>query len=173
MNAIVVYTSKTGFTKRYAEWIAEELHCEAAAFNKKSIKSLDRYELIIYGGGITANTINGLSALKKLRAYNEKKVIVFATGATPEKAVNTINQIRDKNFPEQEKARIPFFFMQGGINYERMGFMGRTVMHFMHSILSKKSNRTEEETEMMNALAASYDASDRSYIKPVLEYIQK
>lgn len=173
MNTIVVYTSKTGFTRRYAEWIAEELHCEAVTFDKKNIKKLEAYELIIYGGGITANTINGLSALKKLRVYNEKKIIVFATGATPENAVSVINQIRNRNFSEQEKVRIPFFFMQSGINYERMGFMGRKMMQLMHHILSKKSNRTEEETGMMNALAASYDASDRSYIKPVLEYIQK
>ena len=28
MKIIVIYKSKTGFTKRYAEWIAEELKCD-------------------------------------------------------------------------------------------------------------------------------------------------
>lgn len=29
MNCIVLYKSKYGATKKYAEWIAEELNCEA------------------------------------------------------------------------------------------------------------------------------------------------
>ena len=29
MNAIVIYKSKYGSTKAYAQWIAEELNCEA------------------------------------------------------------------------------------------------------------------------------------------------
>ncbi len=36
MKTIVVYKSKYGYTKRYAEWIAEELSCdikENAAFS--------------------------------------------------------------------------------------------------------------------------------------------
>ena len=34
MNRIVVYTSKTGFTEKYAKWIAEELQCEAVSLKK-------------------------------------------------------------------------------------------------------------------------------------------
>ena len=35
MNAIVIYRSKTGFTKRYAQWLAEDLGCEAAAYENR------------------------------------------------------------------------------------------------------------------------------------------
>ena len=31
-KAIVIYTSKRGSTKQYAEWIAEDLGCEAVPF---------------------------------------------------------------------------------------------------------------------------------------------
>ena len=40
MKSIVVYTSKTGFTKKYAQWIAEDLGCEAKGLNEISGENL-------------------------------------------------------------------------------------------------------------------------------------
>ena len=40
MNAIVVYKTKYGSTKTYAEWIAEELGCDAVDAKKVSIDSV-------------------------------------------------------------------------------------------------------------------------------------
>ena len=54
-----------------------------------------------------------------------------------------------------------------------------TLDRFFSEITSKQffllicMNLFSEHDPSINALAASYDASDRSYIKPVLEYIQK
>ena len=55
MKKIVVYTSKTGFAQKYAEWIAEELGCEAVSC-KKYAKSAKDEDLVIYGGGIMASS---------------------------------------------------------------------------------------------------------------------
>lgn len=35
MNAIILYYSKTGFTKRYAQWISEALSCECVSFEQR------------------------------------------------------------------------------------------------------------------------------------------
>ena len=44
MSTIVVYQSETGFTKKYAEWIAEALDCEAVPFKKvNETKKRTRY----------------------------------------------------------------------------------------------------------------------------------
>ena len=52
MSTIVVYKTKYGSTKTYAEWIAEELGC--VAVDAKSIKADDllMYDTVIYGGGL-------------------------------------------------------------------------------------------------------------------------
>lgn len=36
VNTLIIYKSKTGFTKRYATWIAEELHADLIPFEKKT-----------------------------------------------------------------------------------------------------------------------------------------
>ena len=63
MKKIIVYQSKTGFTKKYAEWMAEVLNCMTVTF-KKDMKNLNEYDLIIFGGGIMAGKVNGLEQFK-------------------------------------------------------------------------------------------------------------
>ena len=52
MKILVTYKSKTGFTKKYAEWIAEELGCEAKDIKTITPKNVAEYDLVIHGGWI-------------------------------------------------------------------------------------------------------------------------
>ena len=61
MKTIVVYTSKTGSTKRYAEAIAARLQCEAKPAKTVNAEELQTYDRVVYGGWIFANKISGLS----------------------------------------------------------------------------------------------------------------
>ena len=39
-NYVVIYKSKTGFTEKYASWIAEELNCEKYPLENVSMVDL-------------------------------------------------------------------------------------------------------------------------------------
>ena len=65
MSTIVIYRSKYGSTKKYAEWIAEELGCNILEFKEAKIENLMKYDTIIYGGGLYAEVINGVYLLTK------------------------------------------------------------------------------------------------------------
>ena len=80
MSTIVVYQSETGFTKKYAEWIAEELGCEVVPFKKTNATKLQGYDKVIYGGWLMGGMIVGV---EKVREFGLKELIVFATGASP------------------------------------------------------------------------------------------
>lgn len=77
MNRIVVYASKTGFTEKYAKWIAEELECEAVELKKAKLSALSDYDQVIYGGWVMGNMVSGYDKIKKL---NVKELIVFCSG---------------------------------------------------------------------------------------------
>ena len=84
MNTIVVYKSKYGSTKTYAEWIKEELNCDIADAKSVSIDDLLKYDNIIYGGGLYAEIINGVHLLtKNFDKLKDKKIAIFTTGITP------------------------------------------------------------------------------------------
>lgn len=79
MKSIVIYKSSTGFTKQYAEWIAEEMGIKAVDINKVSTINISDYESVIFGGWIMASNISGLDKIKQLKP---KKLIVFAVGSS-------------------------------------------------------------------------------------------
>jgi hypothetical protein len=111
MKIIVVYQSSTGFTKKYAQWISEELSCDLAAYEDAS-KKINDYDVIIYGGGIMAGRIAGFNKLKKNPLIPGKKLILFATGATNMNASEIISQIRDNNLTPEEQKSIPFYYFE-------------------------------------------------------------
>ena len=81
---IVVYKYKSGFTKKYAQWIANDLHCDLVCLENCNITEIERYDVVIFGGGLHAGKINGIKFIqKKIPLFAGKEIIVFATGALP------------------------------------------------------------------------------------------
>ena len=87
MNILVVYSSKTGFTKRYAQWIKEVVPCTCVEAKEAEKLEVGNYDVILYGGGFYAGKIHGVEWLKsRLPKLEGKRTAVFATGATPPEA---------------------------------------------------------------------------------------
>jgi flavodoxin len=54
-NIAVIYGTKHGTTKRYAEWIAEELGAALFAGNEIRPGELQNYDCVVFGGEETLN----------------------------------------------------------------------------------------------------------------------
>ena len=97
MNGVILYQSKYGATKRYAEWLSEETGFKCIETKKADINEIIAYDTIIsiiLGGGIYASGIAGLPFLKKnINKLTDKKIIVFCCGASPYEE-NTFQQIK-------------------------------------------------------------------------------
>ncbi|WP_242985386.1 flavodoxin domain-containing protein [Vallitalea okinawensis] len=174
MKTIVIYKSKTGFTKRYAEWIGEELNCDISNYEDFSQSSIVEYDCIIYGSRIHAGKVDGLKKIKTLVQGNGRsKLIIFATGATPLAAEDVINTIWRESFSEEELKAIPHFYMQGGLNYEKMGIGDRLIMKTLAQMLSRKKAKSSVEAGCEQSIGNSYDISSRKYILPLVQFVQK
>ncbi len=90
-KAIVIYTSKRGSTKQYAEWIAEDLSCEAVPLADPRMKDINLYEYdcIIYGGWIRGSGIVDFDKFgRMLDSELMQRLIVFGVGMADETADN-------------------------------------------------------------------------------------
>ncbi|MDD3797360.1 MAG: flavodoxin domain-containing protein [Lachnospiraceae bacterium] len=123
MNILVTYQSKTGFTKRYAQWIGEELSCECKELPAVDAAQIAGYELVIHGGWIMGGMVNGL---EKIKSFHPQKLIVFGVGFTDKKEVDM-----EKWRTENKLSDIPFFYYEGGMNPEKMGLMGKTIVRLV------------------------------------------
>jgi hypothetical protein len=168
---IVIYKSKTGFTEKYAHWIADDLQCDIVSLEKFSIAEIPRYDIVIFGGGIYAGRINGIKFVKNNISFSEgKKIIVFATGATapmPEE----IERFEKDNIPHGMD--ITFFYFQSGMNYERVHGTDRLLMGALKTVLKVKKNKSDIERGTLEAIQTSYDYSSRNQIKPLCDFINE
>ncbi len=164
MNAIVVYKSSTGFTAQYARWIAQSLHCEAKPLNQVDKSALSRYDTVIYGGWLMGGSISGLQKLQKLCP---KPAAVFAVGAAPETASET-ERYRKQNKLED----IPFFYMQGGIRYEKMGLIHRVMLKTVRKVMAKQGETDEQSRFMAKALESSFDCANQNATTALIEAVK-
>lgn len=170
MNTIVIYKSRTGFTKKYAEWIQEELMCEIADYGDINSMDLDGFDFIIYGGRVNGGKIDSLEKVKTLLKNKKCHFIVFATGATPLVASEEIERIMNNNFSDNS---IPHFYMQSGLCYEKMGFADKNIMKMVAKMLSSKEKKSDIESGTATAISKSHDISDKRYIRPLIECIKE
>lgn len=92
-KAIVIYSSKRGSTKQYAEWIAEDLaqdcECILQPFAESNSANLYEYDLIVYGGWIRGSGIVDFDTFsKRLDGDLLSRLILFGTGIADETAEN-------------------------------------------------------------------------------------
>jgi menaquinone-dependent protoporphyrinogen IX oxidase len=81
MKTLILYTSKTGNTKTYAEDIAKQVNGDVAPLKGFRVKKMQDYDTIVFGGWVEGGTIKGLD--KFLSFYpkiSKKNVIVFSVG---------------------------------------------------------------------------------------------
>lgn len=171
MNIIVIYNSQTGFTKRYAEWIAEETEADCLALSAAKKKDLTAYEAIIFGSWACAGGISKINWFKSnIDKWADKKLVAFCVGGSPidNPAIETSLK---QNFNEQKKVKA--FYCPGGFNYEKMSAPSKLMMKMFIKTLKAKKDKTEEEQIMIKMISSSYDISNKKYIEPILQYLKK
>lgn len=173
MRTVVVYESKSGFTKKYAEWIAEELSAELCEASKVSAVTLAAYDAVIYGGGLYAGGIKGLRLItKNLDKLKGKKLAVFATGASPSRE-ETINEIRNKNLTPEQQKQIKFFYLRGGFDYSKLGLIDKFLMSLLKIQIKRKKVRTPDEKGLLAAYNTPVDFTQKKYIADIISYINQ
>lgn len=173
-SILMIYRTDTGFTRKYAGWIAEKLSCETALWDDINHLDLTLYDVIIYGAGIHAGHIKGLKDFKKnIEALDKKKpIIVFATGGAPYTEA-IFSKIKANNFSPNEQNNIAFFYFESGINYEKMSLLDKAIMKSYNKVLSLKNNKSEEEKGTSQAISSSYDNCNIENIVPLVDYVNK
>lgn len=173
-RGIILYQSKYGATKKYADWLVEETGYDCIETKNAKVADLNNYDVIILGGGVYASGIAGFQFIKKnISQLADKKVAVFAVGASPydERA---IMQIREMHFKD-ELCNIPLFYCRGTWDEEKMKFTDRTLCKMLQKAVAKQNPDEYEpwQKALMCAVGQKCDWTDKSYLEPLLKYIQK
>lgn len=170
-KTIVIYRSSTGFTKNYATWLSEELKCDLLQGKNIQVSDLLNYDTIIYGGGLYASGLSGIKLItKNFEQLKEKKLIVFAVGASPVRE-ETTEEIRKANIPADMNSKIKFFYLRGGFDYTRLNPFMKLLMSLKKLQVKSQQNTNPDAKGFLASYERPMDFTNKKYIKPILESI--
>lgn len=174
MEAIVVYKTKYGSTKKYAEWIGEELNCKVSDSKDITIDELEKYDTIIYGGGLYAEVINGVTLItKNIERFKNKKIAVYTTGITPINCHDYYDKlVLEKNFKNGVPECIKIFNFTGKMIIDELSLVHKTALKTLKKIMISKKEPTEMEKLLVELCDADGDFSDRNQISELIEYVK-
>ena len=173
MKTLIIYTSQTGFTKKYAQWIADEMSADIYDLKdakKKENDFFDGYEAIVYAGWCMAGgVVKSKWFWDKAEGWKDKRLAIVAVGAGPNENPDVETALTNL-LNEEQRQYIKAFYCQGGINYEKMHMASKLAMKMFVRSLKKKP---DEKSRLVAAyLSASYDVSDIKYTEPVVAYLK-
>lgn len=173
-NIAIIYKSKYGSTKKYAQWIAEEAKADLFECSEIETEKLMKYDTIVYGGGLYASGIIGISTItKNFEILKDKRIIVFTVGLASTDREEIFIPIIEKNLTKEMREKIKFFHLRGEINYEKLGLIHKSMMAMLKTSISKKSSEelSEDDRELLATYGKKVDFTDKNTITPLLSFL--
>ena len=167
---VVIYKTKYGTTKQYAEWIAETL--DAPLFEASSVKpaQLMDYDTVVYGGGLYAGGILGVNLVVK----NPCKSLVLFTVGLGDPAITDFSPILTKTFAPEVLPSVKVFHLRGGMDYAKLSLIHKGLMAVLKKSVEKKppAERSADDPEFLETYGKKIDYTDKSTIMPLVEYVR-
>ncbi len=171
---LIIYGSRYGSTKRYAERLAEMTGTEAVEY--KAVKDLDDYDRIVYLGSLYAGGVTGLKQTVGKMSPQQELIVSTVGLADPTDASNVahIRQSIKGQIPAHFYDESRLFHLRGAIDYTKLNLKYRLMM----SLLAKKVAKLSEEQQnaetraMLETYGKQVDFVDFSSLQPIVDKIK-
>jgi menaquinone-dependent protoporphyrinogen IX oxidase len=165
MSCIVVYKTKYGSTKEYAEWIAEDLGCEAVAENKMKPAELLKYDAIVFGGCIRMGKIAIADFINKNWSKLEgKKIILFSSSGAAPTDTEELQANLERCFSPEILSKITYIPLHGRMIPDKFDFLDGFAMGLAGKMI--------KDPEEKKKFTATFDYVKRENIKPVVSAVK-
>lgn len=178
-RGIIIYKTKYGSSKKYANWLAESTGFKCKEIEDVSDFDIEKNELVIFIGGVYASVFACYSFMKKhIDVLRFKKMAIFCVGAADSDEESYRNALSDEH---DILKRAEFFYGRGAMNIKTMTFRDKTIMKMVRKALLKKKKREtvriDEDKlnadDMLDIIDNSGDWTNKVYLEPLLEWIRE
>lgn len=157
---VIVYESKTGFTKKYADMLAAKTGLEVTRVN--DLSKVNKDEEIIFLGWMKVGKIQGLD---KLQNYKVKAVCGSGTGRSAEPDTETV-------ITRNKITGIPFFYLRGGcLPLKQIKGMDKIMLAIFVKILKNQKDKDEKIEEAISMIENGFNGVKEENLTPVLNWL--
>lgn len=170
MRELVVYTSKYGSTKQYAEWIAEELGCKAVPTSAVTAADVAASDVIICGGYLHMGKIKGAEFLVKNWDVLQPKTVLFFSVAGAPHHVPERTQWYEDNVPSHIRINVPHFPLPGramdlDLGDRMLVMVPRTMLQLRYWMKKDPADKAAIEG------FKPFDGVDRNALRPLIAHV--
>ena len=163
-RVLILYQSKYGSTRQYADWIHKDIPSEIVDVDKGDKPEFHKYDVILFGGSIRMGRIVIAPLIVETwNAVKGKKVVLFTTSGTPPHHPNIL-KIFNSSFPEDIRKEIQYFPLRGRILSKDIGFFDKLFIAIGRMV--------EKDEALRKFMSEDFDEVKPENLSPVLEYLK-
>ena len=177
MKSIIIYGSRYGSARRYAQELSKQTDIPAVSYQEAP--PLSKLETIVYIGALYAGGVLGLTKTLRRQSFGEhQRLVIVTVGLADPDILQNRENIRNalqKQIPAQLYGRAAVFHLRGAIDYQALSLGHRTMMALLHRSLQKKSAEewNEEDRALMETYGKQADFVDFASLRPIINEMQR
>lgn len=171
MKTLVLYTSLTGSTEKYAKDIASAVNGDACSLKSFKWKNIKNYSIVVFGGWIQGGTIQGLN--KFLQHWDKelkgKDVILFSCGMTiPTEEGRHI--LIEQNLLDLYHVR--YYQFRGCFDINKLKFPYKLLIQSSLKMIANDPDATEDQKALSDIKYHPIECYDGAKVEKVVSVIR-
>ncbi|MBS1598883.1 MAG: hypothetical protein JST75_11725 [Bacteroidetes bacterium] len=164
MKGAIVYKSKYGATRQYADWLGSKFKLPVMNADNLDSEKLDKYDFIVIGSSTYVGRLLLADWIRKNVAILQEKILfLFIVGATAPTDNERRDQILRDNIPDSLLNKHEIFFLPGRLDLK--------MLSWQHRVMIKLAAFVEKDPEKKKIMQFGTDAVKKENLDSLEEAI--
>ncbi|MBQ8825563.1 MAG: hypothetical protein IJ007_00535 [Oscillospiraceae bacterium] len=173
-DVALVYMSKYGHTKQYADWIKDDLGIHVVPITSFNAAQMLSYKLVIFASGVYSDKIQIMDFIKKNgSAINSSRMMIAAVTWYTNGSEEAKKKLIDVNYPDNFKNIVPMVVLNSGIDKKAISVMEKAQLTAASLAISKHEDRSNDDINALAIIKGYSDQTSKDNIKYLKEAIEE
>ena len=171
MRTLILYTSKTGNTKKYAEDIAQAVNGDVFPLKKYKWKVVGDYDSIVFGGWVMGGKIQGIDDfLSHYDEISDKNILVFSSGMG-----FVTSESRDRLISGNvlDIYHIRYYQLRGSFDYSKLHFPYNFMINTSLRALRKDPDSAQDLSMVENLKETPLEFYDQQGVDRIISVLHR
>lgn len=166
MKGMIIYTSKYGATRQYAEWLGKELNLSPVRLDDIAWEQIERADYLVIGTPVYFGKFRIKDWLRKqVKKIGHKKLFFFVVNATaPGDKAARDRFVRD-SVPGEIRQACEIYFLPGRVIYRKLSLA--------HKIMLRIGTALEKDPVKKRAMRTDIDEVKKENLEPLINAINR
>gem|GEM_PF-173896 len=174
-KVVVLYWTKYGSTRRYAQWIADRTHADLFDVSTFDKSLLAEYAVVLFGSPVFLGRLRYIRFVKRnWGILSTKRVIIFGVSGIPPDDPRQ-EKMFQTSLPDEIRSKVTCFPLRGAFHYGELSLLDKMLMSGPRIRLQIEvwTKRNQEARERMARFFSLLDWTSEAAIEPIVATIDR